>query len=289
MPTPVLVYLLCLSTAAAGAFGNVFVRLMSVDLDTVQIAFFRNLFGLVSAAVLLPLVRMPGQSILAGAFAVPRLLWVAAILNIVSMFCFFTGVALLPLGDMTALSFAAPVWSTIGAALILGETVRRSRWIATVGGLIGVIVVLRPGTGSLSPMAFVVVFGTIAYALSSLAVKVASRRQTALVIVLQMALLMTLLSFVPALFVWRWPSMENWLLGAGVGTLATLGWFALTKALALADASAIAPYDFARLPLTILPAFLMFGEIPDAFAIAGSAIIFVAALYASRQEMRADR
>jgi drug/metabolite transporter (DMT)-like permease len=86
--------------------------------------------------------------------------------------------------------------------------------------------------------------------------------------------------------VWRWPSPENWLLGALVGTLATLGWFALTRALAMADASSVQPYDFARLPFTIIPAFFLFGEVPDTFALMGSAIIFGSALYASRAELR---
>jgi drug/metabolite transporter (DMT)-like permease len=286
LSVPIVAALLCFGTAASGALGNVIVRLMGAELDTFEIAFLRNLFGFASALALLPLVAAPGQSMLAGAFAIPGRMWLASVLNIVSMVCFFTGVTLMPLGDLTALSFAAPVWSTIGAALLLGETVHRSRWIATLGGILGVLVILRPGLGAASLPAVLVLTGTVAYALSSLTVKVASRHQTALAIVLQMSLLMTLISAGPALLVWRWPSLEALLLGAALGTLATLGWYALTRAFAMTDASALAPYDFARLPLTIAPAFLLFGEVPDALSILGSAIIFAAALYASRQEMR---
>jgi drug/metabolite transporter (DMT)-like permease len=286
MSTPILVALLCLCTAAAGAFGNVLVRLMSAELDALETAFLRNLFGFVSAVVVLPFLAAPGQSMLAGAFAIPLRMWIAAGLNLVSMFCFFTAVALMALGDLTAISFASPIWWTLGGALLFRETVTRSRWIATLGGIVGVLVMLRPGLGVVSPPALQVLLGTVAYALSSLAVKAASRHQPALTIVLQLSMMMTAVSFVPALTVWHWPSLEVWLYGALVGTLATVGWYTLTKALALADASSIAPYDFARLPFTIIPAFLLFGEIPDAFALLGSAIIFAAALYASRQEMR---
>ena len=289
MPTPIRVALLCLCTAAAGALGNVIVRLMAAELEAFETAFFRNLFGFVSAAILMPLVAVPGQSSVAGAFAIPARLWLAAILNIISMLCFFTAIGMMALGDVTALSFASPIWWTIGGAVLFGETVHRSRWIATIGGLIGVLVMLRPGMTAISLPALLVLTGTVAYALSSLTVKAASRHQPALAIVLQLSLLMTLISFGPALTVWRWPSLEGWLLGVLLGTMATLGWYTLTRALAIADASSIAPYDFARLPFTIIPAFFLFGEIPDLFAMLGSAIIFAAALYASRQEMRRGR
>lgn len=286
MTAPVRVILLCLSAAAFGAFGNVVVRLMSAEIDALQIAFFRNLFGFLSALILLPLAAAPGQSMLAGVFAIPGRMWLAAGLNLISMSCFFTAVALMPLGDLTAISFAVPVWLTIGGALLLGESVRRNRWIATLGGILGVLVILRPGLGVLSLPALLVLTGTVAFSLSSLTVKVASRNQTALTIVFQLSLLMTVISLGPALMVWRWPSLEGWLLGALLGTLATLGWYALTRGLTLADASATAPFDFARLPFTIVPAYFLFGEVPDAFALLGSAIIFGSALYASRQEMR---
>jgi drug/metabolite transporter (DMT)-like permease len=289
MSTPILVVALCLGAAAFGALGNVVVRLMSAEIEALEIAFFRNLFGFLSALVLLPLAASPGQSMLAGAFAIPGRMWLAAGLNLISMSCFFTAVALMPLGDLTALSFAVPVWLTIGGALLLGENAPRSRWIATAGGVVGVLVILRPGLGTLSPPALLVLTGTVAFALSSLTVKVAARNQTPLAIVFQLSLLMTVISFAPALAVWRWPSLEGWLLGALLGTLATLGWYTLTRALSLADASATAPYDFARLPFTIVPAYFLFGESPDAFAMLGSAIIFAAAMYASRQEVRRSR
>lgn len=286
LPASIRVALLCLATAAAGAVGNVLVRLMGAELHAIEIAFLRNLFGFASAVVLLALLVRPGLRMPPGVLAVPGRMWLAAGLNIVSMFCFFTAVGLMALGDLTAISFASPIWWTLGGALLLREVVPRSRWIATAAGFAGVLVMLRPGLGTISPPAFLVLAGTVAYALSSLAVKVASREQSALAIVLQMSLLMTAISLWPALLVWRWPGVEAWLLGALLGTLATLGWYTLTRALALADASSIAPYDFARLPFTVIPAFLLFGEVPDAFALLGSAIIFAAALYASRQEMR---
>ena len=289
MSTPVRVALLCLCTAAAGAFGNVLVRLMSAELDALQTAFLRNLFGFVSAAMLMPFLKAPGQSVLAGAFAVSWRMWLAAALNLISMLCFFSAVAMMALGDLTAISFASPIWWTLGGALLFRETVTRSRWIATLGGIVGVLVILRPGLGVVSPPALLVLLGTVAYVLSSLTVKAASRHQPALVIVLQLSMMMTAVSLFPALGVWRWPSLEVWIYGAMVGTLATVGWTTLTRALAVADASSIAPYDFARLPFTIIPAFLMFGEAPDSFALLGSAIIFAAALYASRQEMRTIR
>jgi drug/metabolite transporter (DMT)-like permease len=97
---------------------------------------------------------------------------------------------------------------------------------------------------------------------------------------------MTLASAGPAIFMWHEASLTNWVLGALLGSLATLGWFALTRALSMADASSVQPYDFARLPFTIIPAYFLFGEVPDAFALLGSAIIFASAVYASRQEMQ---
>ena len=99
-----------------------------------------------------------------------------------------------------------------------------------------------------------------------------------------MNLLMTPMSLIPALFVWRWPSPETLVYLAGIGLLATVAHLFLTRAYMRADASAIMPFDYMRLPFVAALGFLLYGEMPDAWTWTGAAIIAASAFYIARRE-----
>ncbi|MBM3547924.1 MAG: DMT family transporter [Alphaproteobacteria bacterium] len=285
MPAPsvsphIVAVLLCLTTAATGSLMNCFIRLVTDELHPFEIAFFRNLFGFLS---ILPFAVAAGRS----AFRAhqPGRLFFAAFVNLFSMMAGFSAVALLPLNEFTALTFTQPLFQTIGAALILGEAVRRWRWIGTLAGFLGVLIVMRPGTEAFTPASLLALFGASTYAAVALIMKRASN-ESSITAVLYVSFGITCLSLPVAATVWVWPSAYALMVMAAIGALGTIGWFAFAYAFKLADASALAPYDFTRLPFVAVPDYLMFGEVPDVWTWLGAAVIFAASAFVTRAEVR---
>jgi drug/metabolite transporter (DMT)-like permease len=99
----------------------------------------------------------------------------------------------------------------------------------------------------------------------------------------------TPMTFVPALFVWTWPTLGQLLLLLGVGVFATLNQRFLSRAFATADATAVLPFGFTRLPFAAIIGFLVFNELPDIWVWVGGTIIFAASVYITHHEIRAAR
>ncbi|MBI1778001.1 MAG: DMT family transporter [Proteobacteria bacterium] len=284
IPAPIAAALLALITAATGSAMNCLIRLVSAELHPFEIGFFRNVFGCLA---ILPFALRQGLPALRPQR--PGRIVYAAVVNVFSMLSFFSAVALLPLNDLTALSFTTPLFQTIGAAILLGEVVRRSRWMASAVGFLGVLIIARPGTDAFSTGSLLVLFGASAYAAVSLIIKSIAARENAYAVVLYVSGLMSCLSLGPALFMWTTPSPSALWMMALIGALGTTGWLAFAQAFKLADASALAPYDFMRLPFIAAPAYLVFGEVPDLWTWIGAAVIFTSSLAMTHLETRGAR
>src|SRR5204863_3090397 len=134
---------------------------------------------------------------------------------------------------------------------------RLRRWAATIAGFLGVLVMLRPGTGhsavaslALSGAGLGALLGITAAMVSAvvtLIVKNLARTEPSDAIVTYMVLLLTPMSLIPALFVWQWPPWQLWPWVIGMGALGSFGHMCYIRAFALADASAVMPYDYTRL------------------------------------------
>lgn len=249
-----------------------------------QIAFFRNVFAL---AIMLPWLLHHGGVPLKTERLNMHL--GRAAVGLVAMLCWFSAVAYLPLAEAVALNFTVPLFATAGAAIFLGEVVRARRWSATAVGFLGVIIILRPGLVEITPVMALPVIAAGFMACSMLFVKSLSRTEAPATVVLYMNLLLTPLSLVPALFVWRWPSLGELGLGVFIGFCAVTAHIAFTRAFARADASALMPFDYARLPFVAGLGFLLFAEVPDAWTWVGAAVIAGAAIYIAQREARVAR
>lgn len=268
-------------TLAAFLFSlmNTLVRVVSADLPPLEVAFFRNLFALAS---MLPWMLSSGFSGLRTSHF--RLHLARAVIGVFAMGFWFTSLALVPLADAVALNFTMPFFIVAGAAAILGEKVGLRRWSATAIGFLGMLVILRPGIAVVSPVMVLPVAAAVFMAISILILKHLSATDPAGTSVLYMGLLMTPLSLVPAAFVWIWPHWDDFFLLAPLGLLAMLAHLALARSLAAADASAIMPFDYARLPFVALFAFVLFGEVAEIWTWIGGAIIAGSAFYIARRE-----
>jgi drug/metabolite transporter (DMT)-like permease len=271
--------LMMIGSCAAFAVMMAMVRLVSADIHPFQAAFFRNLLGLL---LLSPWLLTAG----AGALRTGRMSihLLRATFGLSAMLCLFYALSRMPLSEVTALTFTAPLFATAGAALILRERVRLRRWTATVIGFLGAMIVLRPGSEALQPVALIALASAAFIAGAMLSIKSLSRTEHPNAIVIIMGLLMTPASLIPAAFVWTWPSTETWGWLMVMGVAATAGQMLLTRALAAADASAVLPYDFSRLVFVSVLAYAIFGEIPDAWTWIGAVVILAATGYIAHRE-----
>ena len=268
-------------TAAAFCFSvmNVFVRLAAEEMAPLQVAFFRNFFALM---FMLPWLARAGiEGLRTQRF---KLHLLRSIFALLTMITWFSALAILPLGEAVALNFTVPLFATAGAALVLGEVVRARRWTATVIGFLGTLIILRPGFVEVTPAMSLPVLAAVCMACATLTVKSLSRTERASTIVIYMTLILTPLSFVPALFVWQWPSWETLIYLVGLGGSGALAHLLLTISYTKADASAVVPFDYARLPFVAVIAYFLFGEAPDLWTWVGAAVIAASAIYIARRE-----
>jgi len=208
--------------------------------------------------------------------------FLAGVMTVVSTLCLFAALSLLPLAFATSLSFTAPLFAAVMAIVILKERVNAARWITIAVGFVGVLIILRPGVAPVSPVSMLPLGFAIAYAFWFILMKrlgsTEQKTTTTFYQTVWAALLLTLI----ALPEWQWPSWDATWRSAAMGGLGTAAIFLVAWAFDLAEASLIAPFDYIRLPLIALIAYLAFGEVPDIFTIIGALVIVGATLVSAR-------
>jgi drug/metabolite transporter (DMT)-like permease len=275
--------LLMLLSACLFAGMAVAIRLASGHVHAFEIAFFRNFFGLIFA---LPLLFRAGFGMLKT--KVLPLYFMRCVIGLGAMLTGFWALVNLPLSQAIALSYTTPLFVTIGAALFLGEVIRARRISALAVGFIGTLVILKVwsfGSSWLSSGVWIAILSSILGASAAISIKFLARTETAEAIVFYMVLIMTPLSFLPALSVWSWPDCYGWLWLILTGAFGTLAHIAMTRAYKLGDVSALTPINFVQLPLISLVAWLLFNELPDRYTVIGALIVFAATLYIAHREM----
>ena len=258
---------------------GVFIKLSSSQLHPLEVVFFRNFLALF---FLTPWIFKQRATVFKSNRK--KLYTLRAVFNVVGMAAGFTALTLIPLAEATALSFTAPLFATLGAALILGEVVRQRRIIAIFFGFIGMLIILRPGIEAISPGALLAIANAITIEITVLIVKKLTITEKPITIVAFMALLQTPMALIPALFYWEWPSLITWtwlfcLAGAG-----TIGHLMYTKAIQLAEVSQLQPIDFVRLPIIALFGYIVFAEQPGIWVWIGGAVIFLSTAYVTHRE-----
>lgn len=254
-------------------------HLSQAGVDPFQIVFCRLLFAWMC---LLPwLLRRGIRSV--GTSQI-KLYMIRAVISMGAMSTWFYAVSLIPIGEVTALSFLAPLFTTVGAALILGEIVRVRRWTATLIGFCGALVIIRPGMTEMGLGNWLALGSAVFMGVSALIIKSLTRGDDPWTVVFFSHLLMIPLALIPAILVWSWPSFEVWMFLLATGPVAVIGHILMTKAYSITDASIIAAVDFSRLPCAVLVGWVAFGELTDVWTWVGAAIIFASSLYIVRRE-----
>lgn len=268
-----------LSAVSFAALVTIGRYLQGQGLDAFLITFFRNLFA---AAMFLPWLLRQDRRSLASAHWVLHL--VRSLSLVASTTAVFIGFAMMPLAEATAITFTAPLFTTLLAALILREKVGPRRWGALAIGFAGVVLMLRPGEEAFRLAALILLFAAFTFAIVSVAGKKMAASESPEKITAYLAVLSVPVALIPALPVWQWPSGEQFLWLALLGLVATANMYGFARAFRLGDASQAMPYDFLRLPATALLGWLVFAQSTDLMTWIGAGVIFSATIYISRRE-----
>jgi drug/metabolite transporter (DMT)-like permease len=275
-----------LMVGSACCFGAmaIMIRLASSQLHSFEIAFFRNVFGLLFT---LPLIVRAGPQLLRTR-RLPMYFF-RCVLGTISMLAAFWAIVHLPLAKAIALSYSTPLFVTIGAIFVLGEVVRARRWSAVIAGFIGVLLIVRPGLHGYSPAALVALLAALMSACVSISLKFLSRTEAPDTIVIWTTLLWVPLSLPAALLFWQWPHGETWLFLVAAGLFGTSGHMCWMRALKIGDVSLLAPISFVQMPIVAVLAYFLFGEKLDRWTALGAAVIFAANVYITHREARLSR
>ena len=255
------------------------IRQIGGELPPVEVAFFRNLFGFCAIA---PIFFRQGFKPLKTSRL--RLHALRGALQGVSMMAFFTGETMVPFAEATSISFSAPLFATILAVIILREKIRIRRISALLFGFVGVLVVLRPGfvevgIGQGLLLSSSLIWGAAIIVIKRLSISESAATQTA-----YMGLFMTPITFLPALYVWETPTIDQLGWMALIGIFGTIGHLCFAGAFRRAESSALLPLDFLRLLWASLLGYFLFVEIPDFWVWIGGGLIFTSATYIAFRE-----
>ncbi len=257
----------------------VLVRQLSNQLHPLEITFFATLFGFLFSCFS---ILKFGLNI----FKTTRLThhFYRGCINGVAISAWFTALTRLTLADASALNLMSPLCVSIGAVFVLNEHMGPRRWFALVLGALGALVVIRPGFEEVSLGIWLVIITVLASAGQRLFGKSLVATDNSTTCVLYLTLFMVPVSFVAAIFVWKWPTFSNYLHLILIGALLNFGHYALIKSLSLADVSALEPVNFTRLVWGALFGFWFFSEVPDFYTWVGGFMIISATSYVAHRE-----
>ena len=266
---------------------NALMRALSLGVDPFQAQFLRYFCGLL---VLLPIVlhrgfaayrpqNVGGQFLRGGAHTLGLCLWFIALPKI-------------PLADMTAIGFTTPIFILIGAWLVFHEPMRWERWVATLAGLAGVLIVVGPALSESGGVYHLVMLASApVFAASFLITKALTRYETTGTILVWQSITVACLSLPLALLNWQWVGPLQWAAFLLTGVLGSAGHYCLTRSFTRADISATQSVKFLDLVWSAFLGFILFADVPTVSTLIGGSLICAGTVWLARREshLRASR
>lgn len=246
-------------------------RATTAELNVFQVLELRSVIGFF---ILLPLVMMSGGF---AAMRTERPLAHTArnVIHYTGQAAWLYALTLIPLAVLISIEFTTPIWTAILAVSFLGEKLSRPRLAAIVLGLIGVVVIVRPGVGAMDPGHLVVLGAAVCFGISLVLVKSLTRTDSVVRIIFWMLVIQSAVGLVPALYEWSNPSLALWPWIFVIAFTGMSSHFCLARALVYADATIISPMDFLRVPLSALVGWLLYSEQIDIFTAGGALLILM--------------
>ncbi len=271
----------------AGVFGlattDALAKFLGETYPVLQLVFLRS-------AISLPLLLMIAKFSQGGLNALrTRRPWVhvaRAGLVALGIFTFYSALTYLPLAEVTAIAFAAPLIMTALSRPLLGEQVGWRRWSAVLVGLAGVLIVVQPGTAAFQPAALIALAAAFFYALMLITARKFAASESALSLVVWSTAGAGVITGVLMPFTWTPMAAGDAGGFLALGSLGAITMLLLTRAFHLAPAAVIAPFDYTALIWSLTYGWLIWGEVPAASTWAGAAVIAGAGLYVLHRESR---
>lgn len=255
------------------------VKYMGTALPPAQMAFLRYLLGLI--------FLVPALGALRAAHLTPRqwgFFGFRGLTHGLAVITWFYAMTQIPIADVTAMNYLAPIYVSIGAALFLGEKLAFRRIAAIVAALIGALIILRPGFREVSPGHLAMLFTAIAFGGSYLSAKVMAGEVKPSVVVAMLSIFVTIVLAPFAWAVWVTPTLMDLALLFCVACFATAGHYTMTLAFAAAPLTVTQPITFTQLIWAVLLGYFVFDESIDIWVLTGGLIILASVTFITWRE-----
>ena len=207
-----------------------------------------------------------------------------SVLMLLTTSLFFGGLIFVPLAEASAMMLISPLLVTALAMPVLKEAVGPRRWAGVVIGILGAVIIMRPGSEFISLGILLPAAAACSYAIYQVSTRLMSQADPLLTTLFYTALVGAVITSMVAPFYWTPPTPEDWAFLVITGICGGIGHFALIKALTHSPASVISPYGYLNLIWATIYGFILFSELPDTWTIAGAAIISGSGLYVYHRE-----
>ena len=273
------VTLLAISATLFGSFMGAGVKLLSDDLHPIIICFYRCLMGLI---IITPFVARNNFRALQTDNM--RLQIFRALINIISMICWFSAIGMMHFEKATALGFTTPLFTTVLAVLILGEVIRFHRTAALLLGFIGILIIIRPGYVPFEFGTILMLIASFSFSFVLIFVKKLSATDSSLTIIFYHLLYMTPVFFILSLFYWQTITFDQIIIFSLMGASGLLSHWCLAQAFKMSDTTFVMPLQFTKLIWASLIGLFIFAEQPDIWTWIGGIIIFISVVYITYRE-----
>ena len=272
--------LLILASTAFFSCSDIATKHLAGSLPAIEIAWLRYI-GFCVLMVPAAIAKGPGRLLRTHR---PGLQILRGLAMVLSAVLFTFSLRFLPVAEATATNFVSPLFITALSIPLLGEKVGWRRWTAALVGLLGVLIVVRPGTSAFHPAALLPILAALSWAGAAILTRKLSGGDKPATTLAYSALtgLAVLTLLVP--FDWVLPDWRELAVGALIGLVATAGHWMIVLAYRQADASVLAPFSYMQLIGSGVLAFLIFGAIPDSWTFVGAGVIIASGLYTAHRE-----
>jgi drug/metabolite transporter (DMT)-like permease len=275
-----------LAAMAAFIVNDAMMKLAAADLPTGQVIFMRGLIMVPALGAFLALTAAPGAL---RALRKPALL-ARSVGEAGAALFYLSALFHMSIADCTAILQFTPLALTAGAALFLGAPVGWRRWLATLVGLVGVLIIIRPGASAFNPYAALALLSVAFITARDLITRTLGAEVPTLVIAFASSTAVAVASLALMPFeVWRWPSTGALLALAGASVMLLGGQFWIIVAMRTGDIAVVGPFRYSIILWAILVGFLVWREVPDLATWIGIAIVTGAGLYTFLREQRLAR
>ena len=259
---------------------DVLIKKLSSDFDTLHIVFFRCFFGLFPVLVMVVITKASLKT------SKINLHLLRAVIACLAMFSFFKAFGILPLADVSSISFASIMIITILAIFILDEKVGIRRWIAIFFGFIGVLIIFRPGTSLFSYFSLLPLLGAVALSFAVIIMKKLVSYDSPPTCSFYLHVFIALIYFPFVIFNWQQPSLNLWLMLIGMGFCGGIAQILLTNAYRLSTVNLLQPFDYTAIIWAITFGVIFFNDYPDRYVIIGSIVIVISTYYIIYREAK---